>query len=132
MVGNLRETLRTGRAHPGQIWRDGSKGCLPRGLATEAYNSGLLDIHRVPHKRRQSAASQKRSPAMESDIYLLCHVFKMLLDEIVASRMEQGKEAPGVSESDQMRFPREELDIQDLEQSYLFACNGRFVDSVPK
>jgi hypothetical protein len=55
----------------------------------------------------------------------------MLLDQVVASRVIQGKETPRVPKCDQMRFSWEELDIENFEQCDLLARNRRLVYAIP-
>jgi hypothetical protein len=64
--------------------------------------------------------------------YFLSHILQMLLDQVVASGVIQGKETPRISECDQMRFSWEELDVQNFEQCNLLACNRRLVYAIPQ
>lgn len=54
----------------------------------------------------------------------------MLPDQIVAGRVKQHREAPWISEGDQMRLSWVELDIEHFEERDLFSRDARFVDPV--
>jgi hypothetical protein len=51
--------------------------------------------------------------------HLLRDIFHMLPNQMVHSRVVEDWEAPWISEGNQMRFSREEFNVQDLEQGDL-------------
>ena len=53
----------------------------------------------------------------------------MFSDEIVACRVKQDGETPGISKSDQVGFAGEEVDIEDSKQCDLFSRHGGFIKS---
>lgn len=70
--------------------------------------------------------------ACDRETHFLGHILKMLFHQVVASRMEQGKETPRITKRDQVGFSRKELDIQNLEQGDLLARDGRLVYPIPQ
>lgn len=54
----------------------------------------------------------------------------MLAHEVVAGRVEEQGEAPGVAEGDEVGFPREEFDVEDAEEGDLGPGDGGLVDAV--
>jgi hypothetical protein len=60
---------------------------------------------------------------------LLGEIFHVLADEIVAGRMEEDGETPGVSKGDKVGLAREEVNVEDSEDGDLFAGDGRLVET---
>lgn len=60
-------------------------------------------------------SSQSRNSRADTSAYLLGQILKVLADQIIAGRMEENRKAPGIAESNQMRFSGVEVDVHDSE-----------------
>lgn len=65
---------------------------------------------------------------MAAPTYLLCQTLHVLGDDRIARWVVEHREAPRVVESDEVGFPREEVDEEGLEAGALLAGAGEVVD----